>query len=321
MENGAIYATTSSAFKKSQCRISGKVGFYTMPMELSYDIDGNADLYATELILQQQKINNLFSVEGKNIVLTGASGLLGSYYARTLLEAGANMALIDHNTRVSQGIKEEFTNARQTVQVYKCDLSKPNQINSTIKKIMKDFPTIDVLINNAAFVSAKTFAIKDFKNFETHPFDLWKKAFEVNIDAPFILSQKVLGIMKKQKSGSIINISSNYGIVGPDFDTYENEKLWTPPGYAVTKSAILNFTRYIANLYGKYNIRCNTLSPSGVATDKQSDSFKKKYASRNALKRMARVSDYAGPLIFLCSNASDYMTGANLVVDGGWTAK
>ena len=321
LENGAIYATTSSAFKKSQCRISGKVGFYTMPMELSYDIDGNADLYATELILQQQKINNLFSVEGKNIILTGASGLLGSYYARTLLEAGANMALIDHNTRVSQEIKEEFTNARQTIQIYKCDLSKPNQINSTIKKIMKDFPTIDVLINNAAFVSAKTFAIKDFKNFETHPFDLWKKAFEVNIDAPFILSQKVLGIMKKQKSGSIINISSNYGIVGPDFDTYENEKLWTPPGYAVTKSAILNFTRYIANLYGKYNIRCNTLSPSGVATDKQSDSFKKKYASRNALKRMARVSDYAGPLIFLCSNASDYMTGANLVVDGGWTAK
>ena len=105
------------------------------------------------------------------------------------------------------------------------------------------------------------------------------------------------------------------------WNTYENEKLWTPPGYAVTKSAVLNFTRYIANLYGKYNIRCNTLSPSGVATDKQSDSFKKKYASRNAFKRMARVSDYAGPLIFLCSNASDYMTGANLVVDGGWTAK
>ena len=321
LENGAIYATTSSAFKKSQCRISGKVGFYTMPMELSYDVDGNADLYATELILQQQKINNLFSVKGKNIILTGASGLLGSYYSRTLLEAGANMALIDHNTRVGEVIKEEFTNARQTVQVYKCDLSKPNQINSTIKKIMKDFPVIDVLINNAAFVSAKTFAIKDFKNFETHPFDFWKKAFEVNVDAPFILSQKVLGVMKKQKNGSIINISSNYGIVGPDFDTYENEKLWTPPGYAVTKSAILNFTRYIANLYGKYNIRCNTLSPSGIATDKQSDSFKKKYASRNAFKRMARVSDYAGPLIFLCSNASGYMTGANLVVDGGWTAK
>ena len=127
--------------------------------------------------------------------------------------------------------------------------------------------------------------------------------------------------MKKQKNGSIINISSNYGLLGPDFDTYKDEKLWTPPGYAVTKSAILNLTRYIANLYGKHGIRCNTLSPSGVAPDKLSNRFKKRYASRNALKRMAKVSDYAGPMIFLCSDASGYMTGANLVVDAGWSAK
>ena len=321
LENGAIYATTRKAFKKSQCRISGKIGFYPMPMELSYNIDNEDDLHNAERILQNQNIYDLFSVKGKNIIITGASGLLGSFFSRTLLEGGANMALIDHNTNVSEALKEEFDNRGQIIQIYKCDLSKPNQISTTIKKIKKDFPSIDVLINNAAFVSAKTFGIKDFKNFETHPLDLWKKAFEVNVDAPFLLSQKVLGVMKKQKSGSIINISSNYGIVGPDFDTYENEKLWTPPGYAVTKSAILNLTRYIANLYGKYNIRCNTLSPSGVATDKLSNAFKKRYASRNAFKRMAKVSDYAGPLVFLCSGASGYMTGANLIIDGGWTAK
>ena len=99
------------------------------------------------------------------------------------------------------------------------DLSKPEKIKSTFKKIKKDFRSLDVLINNAAFVSAKTFGVKDFKNFETHSFDLWKKSFEVNIDAPFVLSQKVLGVMKKQKSGAIINISSNYGLLGPDFDT------------------------------------------------------------------------------------------------------
>jgi len=321
LENGAIYATTKKAFQKSQCRISGKIGFYPMPMELSYNIDNIDDLHNAERILQHQKVYDLFSVKDKNIILTGASGLLGSYFSRILLERGANMALIDHNPGVSEALKEEFSNSGQIIQVYKCDLSKPNQISLIVKKIKKDFTTIDVLINNAAFVSAKTFAIKDFKNFETHPFDLWKKAFEVNVDAPFILSQKVLGMMKKQKSGSIINISSNYGIVGPDFDTYENEKLWTPPGYAVTKSAILNLTRYIANLYGKHNIRCNTLSPSGVGTDKLSATFKKRYASRNAFKRMAKVSDYAGPLVFLCSDASGYMTGANLIVDGGWTAR
>ena len=322
LENGALYATTIAAFKKSHCRVSGKTGFYSMPMELSYNIDHTDDLRKTEKILQAQNTHtNLFSVENKNIVLTGASGLLGSYFTKILLERGANMALIDHNPSVSELLKDEFLHTGQNIHVYKCDLSKPEKIKSTFKKIKKDFRSLDVLINNAAFVSAKTFGVKDFKNFETHSFDLWKKSFEVNIDAPFLLCQKVLGVMKKQKNGSIINISSNYGLLGPDFDTYKDEKLWTPPGYAVTKSAILNLTRYIANLYGKHGIRCNTLSPSGIATDKLSNRFKKRYASRNALKRMAKVSDYAGPMIFLCSDASGYMTGANLVVDAGWTAK
>lgn len=322
LENGALYATKLSAFKKSHCRISGKIGFYPMPAELSHNIDNLEDLEKTEEVLKQQnKPKDIFSVEGKNIILTGASGLLGSYFARILLERGANMALIDHNPNISEQLKKEFENMKQKVKVYKCDLSKPKEINSIFKKIKNDFVSLDVLINNAAFVSAKSFGIKDFKNFETHPFDLWKKSFEVNVDAPFLLCQNVLGVMKKQKNGSIINISSNYGIVGPDFDTYENEKLWTPPGYAVTKSAILNLTRYIANLYGKDGIRCNTLSPSGVATDRLTTRFKKRYASRNAFKRMAKVSDYDGPMIFLCSDASGYMTGANLVVDGGWTAK
>jgi NAD(P)-dependent dehydrogenase (short-subunit alcohol dehydrogenase family) len=293
-----------------------------MPMELSYNIDNMGDLQKTEQILQEQnKPVELFSVKNKNIILTGASGLLGSYFARILLERGANMALIDHNPSVSKSLKNEFCYTGQTIHVYKCDLSKPKEINSTLKKIKKDFFSLDVLINNAAFVSSKSFGIKDFKNFETHPFDLWKKSFEVNVDAPFLLCQNVLGVMKKQKSGNIINISSNYGLLGPDFDTYDGEKLWTPPGYAVTKSAILNLTRYVANLYGKHGIRCNTLSPSGVSTDKLTDRFKKRYASRNAFKRMAKVSDYAGPMIFLCSDASGYMTGANLIVDGGWTAK
>ena len=322
LENGALYATTITAFKKSHCRVSGKTGFYSMPMESSYNIDNMDDLRKTEKILQQQnKPKDLFSVENKNIILTGASGLLGSYFSRILLERGANMALIDHNPGVSESLKDEFSHTKQNIHVYKCDLSKPKEININLKKIKKDFSSLDVLINNAAFVSAKSFKIKDFKNFETHPFDLWKKSFEVNVDAPFLLCQNILGVMKKQKSGSIINISSNYGLLGPDFDTYENENLWTPPGYAVTKSAILNLTRYIANLYGKDGIRCNTLSPSGIATDKLTNRFKKRYASRNAFKRMAKVSDYAGPIIFLCSDASGYMTGANLIVDGGWSAK
>ena len=133
LENGAIYATTRKAFKKSQCRISGKIGFYPMPMELSYNIDNEDDLHNAERILQNQKIYDLFSVKGKNIIITGASGLLGSFFSRTLLEGGDNLALIDHNTSVSQALKEEFGNEGQIIQIYKCDLSKPNQISATIK--------------------------------------------------------------------------------------------------------------------------------------------------------------------------------------------
>jgi NAD(P)-dependent dehydrogenase (short-subunit alcohol dehydrogenase family) len=265
--------------------------------------------------------DDLFSVDKKNIVLTGSSGLLGSKYARSLAERGANLALIDLLPEKSLEIKKDFKSKKNTIEFYKCDLSKPKQIKNTFKKIKSKFDSIDVLINNAAFASKQTFHVKDFKNYETHPFDLWKKAFEVNVDAVHLCTQEVIGSMKKQNYGVIINISSTYGVVGPDFSTYDNEKLFTPPGYAVTKSAILNFTRYIANLYGKYNIRCNTFTPSGVATKTLSKSFIKTYSSRNAFNRMAKPSDYFGPIIFLCSDASRYMTGSNLIVDGGWTAR
>ena len=323
LENGAIYVTKYKNFINSNNRISGKIGYYKMNSEISYEIDKEHDLLAVEQIFKKQKNDNqdIFSVKGKNIVVTGSSGLLGSYYAKLLLERGANLAMIDHSEEISNGIKEEYSSPRNRVEFYKCDLSKPKQIVSTFKKIKSDFNKIDVLINNAAFVSAKTFHVKDFKNYEKHPFELWKQSFEINVDAVHICCQEALKIMKKENKGSIINISSNYGLVSPSFDTYDDEKLWTPPGYAVTKSAILNLTRYIANLYGKYNIRCNTFSPSGVATKKLSTRFIKRYSSKNAFGRMANVTDYEGPLIFLCSDASSYMTGANLIVDGGWTSK
>ena len=265
--------------------------------------------------------DELFSIDSKTIILTGSSGLLGSAYATALLERGANMALIDNNIKNSLKIKNAFRNSNTKIEVYDCDLSKPNQILSTFKKIFKDFQSIDVLINNAAFTSRQTFHIKDFKNYETHPFELWRNSFKVNIDAVHLCTQQVIPQMKKQHKGNIINISSTYGVVGPTFSTYENENLFTPPGYAVTKSAILNFTRYVANLYGKYNIRCNTFTPSGVATEKLSKRFVKRYSSHNAFNRMATPRDYIGSMIFLCSEASAYMTGSNLIVDAGWTAR
>ena len=264
--------------------------------------------------------DKLFSVKNMNIVITGTSGLLGNTYARALLLRGANVALIDIQSKESKKLQTEFENTNKVI-FYKCDLSKPTEIKTVFTKIIKDFKKINVLINNDAFTSKQSFKIKDFKNYETHPYSLWRDSFKVNIDAVHICIQQVLPVMKKQKTGSIINISSTYGVVGPDFDTYEDEPLFTPPGYAVTKAAILNLTRYVANLYGKYNVRCNTLTPSGVATNVLSPRFKKRYSARNAFNRMAKTDDYIGPIVFLSSDASKYMTGANLIVDGGWTAR
>lgn len=322
LENGAIYATKYKNFIRSKSRVSGKIGFYKMPSDMYYEIDQPSDLLIVDHLMKTfENYTDPFSVKNKNIILTGSSGLLGSHYAKVLLERGANLALVDHSAELSQKIVSKFNHHNQKVKFYRCDLSKPKQILQTFKKIIKDFKTIDVLINNAAFVSAKSFTIKNFKNYETHPLDLWKKSFEVNVDAVHICCQETLKIMKKQKYGSIINISSNYGLVSPSFETYENEPLWTPPEYAVTKSAILNLTRYIAHLYGKYNIRCNNFILSGVATKRLSNRFKKRYGSKTAFDRMATVDDYTGPIVFLSSDGSSYMTGANLVVDGGWTSK
>ena len=301
--------------------MANRLGFYEMDIDLSYQVDTISDLFMIEQIIRKNKNHDeTFSVKNKNIVITGSSGLLGSFYSEILLQSGANIALIDIDLDKSSSIKNKFSFTGQKIKVYKCDLSKPNQITSTFKKIKNDFGTIDVLINNAAFASRQTFHIKNFKNYELHPFRLWRDAFKVNIDAMHLCIQHAIPLMKKF-GGSIINISSTYGVVGPDFDTYENEKLWTPPGYAVSKSAVLNLTRYVANLYGKYGIRCNTFTPSGVATEKLSKSFIKKYSKRNAFNRMAKPHDYKGAILFLCSNASNYMTGANLIVDGGWTAR
>jgi CMP-N-acetylneuraminic acid synthetase/NAD(P)-dependent dehydrogenase (short-subunit alcohol dehydrogenase family) len=323
LENGAIYISKYDAFRKNRCRISGKIGYYKMNSEFYYEVDSPNDFQIIEGILRRKRnAKEIFSVKNKNIIITGSSGLLGNHYCKLLAKHGANIIMIDHSKDQSLKIKSKFNTIQQKVEFYKCDLSKPKEILNTFKKINKDFKTIDALINNAAFVSAKSFNVKDFKNYEKHPFDLWKKSFEVNVDAVHICCQEVIKIMKKQPNGgSIINVSSNYGLVSPSFETYEDERLWTPPGYAVTKSAILNLTRYIANLYGKQNIRCNTFTPSGVATDKLSKKFVKRYSSKNSLGRMAKVKDYDGPILFLCSDASEYMTGANLIIDGGWTSK
>tara|TARA_B110000467_G_scaffold20936_1_gene18469 strand:+ start:50 stop:844 length:795 start_codon:yes stop_codon:yes gene_type:complete len=261
-------------------------------------------------------ISKIFNLSNKVIILTGASGLLGTEYAHGLSQAGANVVLADLNFKTCKKLSLNL-NKKYGVDSFpiKLDVTKTNSINTMIKKVIKKFLKIDILINNAIFSESGNTKTK----FENYDLDIWKKGLDVNLTGPFLCCQEVGKIMKKQKNGNIINISSIYGLVSPDQRIYGNTKIIKSAMYAVTKSSILNFTRYLASYWREDGIRVNTLSLGGVE-ENQNPIFKKNYSNKTMIGRMAKKDEYVGGLIFLSSNASSYMTGSNLVIDGGWTA-
>ena len=260
---------------------------------------------------------DLFDVTGKTIVITGAAGLLGSQYAEGLSQAGANVVLADLDfkkcSELSSHLEKRYSVNPMPI---KLDLTKSSSVKEMVKKIMKKYNKIDVLINNAAYQGNDKLRTTEF---EKLPISSWNMALSVNLTGIFLCCQEIGKIMVKQKNGIIINISSTYGIVAPDQRIYGKSGHNSAIFYAATKSAILNLTRYLASYWQGKGIRVNTLSPGGVEKN-QEVNFRKEYAKKTMLGRMARRNEYIGPIIFLCSDASSYMTGSNLIVDGGWTA-
>jgi NAD(P)-dependent dehydrogenase (short-subunit alcohol dehydrogenase family) len=265
----------------------------------------------------------LFDIDGKNIILTGSAGMLGSHYANFLSSHGANIILVDINEKQNQKLAKSILSKFNTnVCSYTCDLSNTDEIKSLKKSILKDFKTVDVLINNAAYTTKSSVVTKTKKiPFEKFPYDLWQNSLAINLTAVFLFCQEFGKLMLKQKKGVIVNISSIYGIVGADQRIYDQTSFNLPVSYAATKGSIINLTRYLAAYWQKKNIRVNTLSLGGVMDKSYHKSnFIKKYSEKTILGRMANKTDFDGALLFLVSNASSYVTGANLVVDGGWTA-
>jgi len=263
------------------------------------------------------KTQKIFDLNGKVIIITGSSGMLGTQYAYALSECGANVVLADIDISKSKitekQIKKSFSTDPMSI---KLDLTNKESILSMTSTVIKKYSKIDVLINNAAYQGNSKIRSSGFENLEL---ETWNQAIDVNLTGVFLCCQSIGKQMIKQKSGNIINIASTYGLVGPDQRIYGKSGQNSAIFYAATKSAILNLTRYLATYWEGKGIRVNTFSPGGVENN-QDPNFIKRYSKKTPLGRMAKKDEYAGSIIFLASDASSYMTGSNLIVDGGWTA-
>jgi NAD(P)-dependent dehydrogenase (short-subunit alcohol dehydrogenase family) len=239
-----------------------------------------------------------------------------------LATAGANVIVADINADAAQAFAKELGNNHLGIGI---DVTSKDSVTKALKSIQSKYDTIDILVNNAAIndMFENPALAKDLSAFENYPLDVFQKSLDVNITGVFLCSQVFGTIMAEQGFGNIINIASTYGMVGPDQTIYKNEcgeqTFYKSAAYPVTKGAIINFTRFLAAYWGNKGVRVNTLSPGGVENG-QNEVFINNYSVKTLLGRMAQASDYQGALIFLASEASAYMTGANLVVDGGWTA-
>jgi len=277
------------------------------------------------MLCKNTQIQHSFNLQGKVAIVTGGAGLLGREYVRALLEHGANVLVADIVAFPLSSIANLDIDERQLVDL-QMNITDKASVEAMVNAALDQWGKVDILVNNAAIDPKFDADVTDRQanTFEDYPLDLWNQSLAVNLTGAFLCAQAVGKIMVKQDYGVIVNIASTYGLVGPDQRLYKSEgeeeqRLFKPVSYCVTKGGIIQLTRYLATYWAGRNIRVNTLTPGGVY-NKQGDEFVKRYAARTPLGRMADKSELCAALLFLVSDASSYMTGANLVVDGGWTA-
>ena len=272
-----------------------------------------------------------FDLTDRVAVVTGGAGLLGKEFSRTLAEAGSAVVIADQNSREATTLAKSITHSGYTAVAVTTNVSEPRSIQQMVSATLKEFGQLDILVNSAAldpkFDADQTTGLDNdptgFDNsFENFPLEAWNEAINTNLTGAFLCCQAAARQMVAQGAGVIVNLSSIYGLTAPDQRMYQHpdrDPQYKPVYYPVTKAAVLGLTRYLATYYAGKNIRVNTLSPGGVFNN-HDDEFVKAYSARAVLGRMARRDELNASLLFLVSDASSYMTGANLVVDGGWTA-
>ncbi|RDJ32195.1 MAG: SDR family NAD(P)-dependent oxidoreductase [Crenarchaeota archaeon] len=269
-----------------------------------------------------KSVNKIFNLQNKVIILTGSAGLLGTEYANILSDAGATLILVDTNTTKNIELKNKINKQYKSNSIaMNVDITSKNDVQKMVLDVVSKYGKIDGLINNAFLNHAKNQSQNGKNSFESFPIEIWNKSLDLNLTAVFICCQEVGKVMVKQKNGVIVNISSIYGISGADQRIYGKSNLNSPVSYAASKGGIVNLTRYLAAYWNKKNIRVNTLTLGGVQDNSyQTKEFINKYSEKTILGRMAKKEDYKGAILFLMSDASSYMTGSNLIIDGGWTA-
>ena len=267
--------------------------------------------------------NNIFSLNSKIFVITGGLGQLGQVFVETVIKHGGKAIIFDIFDE--DYYKQEFDNSSLKNSAYfKVDITKKSDIEDAVEKCLNKFGRIDVLINNAGLDSPPDAPEEEVGPFETYPESSFDKVMNVNVKGTLFCSQIIGGVMRKQKKGVILNISSIYGMLSPRQDIYkyrrkEGQKFFKPVAYSVSKSAIYNLTRYLATYWAKDNIRVNTLTLAGVFNN-QPKAFIDEFKKHVPLGRMLNPEEIKGPMLFLTTDASSYMTGANLIFDGGWSA-
>ena len=273
------------------------------------------------------KIQEKFDLTGRVAVVTGGVGLLGAEFCKTLAEAGAAVAVVDLNGAAAEKVAAGLVADGYRVIAVPTDITKPESVNAMVEMVVKEFGRLDILVNSAALdpkfdpdAAAKGIAPGAF---EDYPLEQWNAALNVNLTGMFLVTQACVKQMNAQgQKGSIINICSTYGLNGPDQRIYIKDGVrvaFKPVYYTVTKGGVLGFTKYLAAYYAETEIRVNALTPGGVFNNHE-EYFVKNYSAKTILGRMAKKDEMNGALLFLASDASSYMTGNNVVVDGGWTA-
>ncbi len=271
---------------------------------------------------------NSISIQDSVILLTGAFGQIGREISISFLRQGAKVIMADINLKVAEEWKQkalQFEIKEEQYFIHSVDITNEDSCSILIESALNHFGKIDVLINNAA-IDAKFDTDNSRKinmsRFELYPMESLRQSVEINLLGTVLITQLVCRQMLVQKSGNIINVASTYSVVAPNqslYDFGDGEINYKPIDYVASKSFILNFTRYIATFYARDGIRCNAIVPHGIFNN-HPESFLRNWEKLSPLGRMCNSEELNGPFTFLASNASSYMTGAILNIDGGWTA-